>query len=490
MGGTRVTRRLVALLAAGAVAAAAGADAAGPTTTFARAGEQALRTLTTVFYAGNGLWNACDKGCEPGNTDWGADSLTYTLYLRSVTAHDPTIATTMKALAGTAPKYSAPCTGSSCGSWSDVPEWDSIAASREYEVTHDPEALAKAKAAFAFVEEAKPFALGACPAIRYQQPSGGANHLKTLETDGNAIKAALLLYRETRSRAYLDSAVSRYASVRARFRDRSVPLYSVYVFDDGHRCTQLPHRFFASVNGDMIWSGIELARVTGDRRYRAQAIATAKAIARYASDPNGVYADLQAENDIVEPLVEAFYVLATQVRARFARTWIIRNASAALSARAADGAFGRFFDGPPPRTTVTEWQTNGGLALEIAAAALDPRGRAPTASSWADARPVTHEVRQLPATVTFFGSGVALYGTLGEICCESGHARVFVDGRETFDRTGIWQNKSSASKGFPDTVLFAWRWPKRRTHTIRFEAGEPNGKEGDSFLHLQSYLVR
>jgi hypothetical protein len=63
-----------------------------------------------------------------------------------------------------------------------------------------------------------------------------------------------------------------------------------------------------------------------------------------------------------------------------------------------------------------------------------------------------------------------------------------VDGRETFDSTGIWQNKSRANKSVPDTVLFAW--PRRGTHTIRFEPGEPNPKEGDSFLHLQGYLVR
>ena len=113
-------------------------------------------------------------------------------------------------------------TGTTCSSWSDVPEWDSIAASREYEVTRDPQALAKAKAAFRFVEDAKPFARGACPQIRYQQAEGGANHLKTLETDGNAIKAALLLYRSTGSRAYLESAVRRYASVRALFRDPRV----------------------------------------------------------------------------------------------------------------------------------------------------------------------------------------------------------------------------------------------------------------------------
>ena len=64
-----------------------------------------------------------------------------------------------------------------------------------------------------------------------------------------------------------------------------MPLYTVYVFDDGHACRQLPHRFFASVNGDMIWSGAALYRDTGRRAYREQAISTARAVARYLSMP-------------------------------------------------------------------------------------------------------------------------------------------------------------------------------------------------------------
>jgi len=64
----------------------------------------------------------------------------------------------------------------------------------------------------------------------------------------------------------------------------------------------------------------------------------------------------------------------------------------------------------------------------------------------------------LPASITVTGSAIALIGTLGERCCEPGHARVFVDGRETVDGTGIWQNKSSSGKSLPGSVLFAWRW--------------------------------
>ena len=141
-----------------------------------------------------------------------------------------------------------------------------------------------------------------------------------------------------------------------------MPLYTVYVLRRRPRCTQLPHRFFASVNGDMIWSGAELAKDTGQSGL-PRAGARDRASRRLdLIDRRGVFADLQAENDVVEPLVEAMARLAQGGQA-FARAWILRNAAAALSARTADGSFGRFFDGPPPRTTVTAWQTNGGLAL-------------------------------------------------------------------------------------------------------------------------------
>ena len=66
---------------------------------------------------------------------------------------------------------------------------------------------------------------------------------------------------------------------------------------------------------------------------------------------------------------------------------------------------------------------------------------------------------------------------------------MFVDGIETFDRTGIWQNKSSAGFGLPGSVLFAWRWPHSGTHTLRFAAGKMNAKEGGPFLHIVGYYV-
>jgi hypothetical protein len=238
----------------------------------------------------------------------------------------------------------------------------------------------------------------------------------------------------------------------------------------------------------MIWSGVALAAATGGPTYRRQALATGRAVASSLADPAGVFADLQAENDIVEPLVEGMYSLATDLHASFARSWILTNAAAAVGARTPDGAFGRFFDGPPPSTRITAWQSNGGLALEIAAAKLDPSGQTARSSVWTAAMPFATNAG--PGTsITIHGSAVALLGTLGETCCEPGHARVFVDSSETFDRTGIWQDKSSLGQTIPNTVLFAWRWPRPGRHTIRFEPGIPNGKEGYSFLHLTSYLV-
>jgi hypothetical protein len=69
-------------------------------------------------------------------------------------------------------------------------------------------------------------------------------------------------------------------------------------------------------------------------------------------------------------------------------------------------------------------------------------------------------------TLWFDGSGIALYGTLGERCCEPGHAQVFVDGRPTADETGIWQDKSSLGATIPGTVLFAWSGPRSGHHTL------------------------
>ena len=460
------------------------------TGTFAQAGHRAEATLLGGWYAGRGLWRMCNaSGCPSLNRDWGADSLTYTLVLRFRATHDARLLRPLRALARTAPVYAAPCSSSSaCRSWSDVPAWDAVALLDDYAATDDRVALARAKAAFAFVERSGAYALGACPRVDYQQPGGGANHLKTLETDSNLIKAALLLYRATRDPVYLAAARAHYRAVRAYFLDPVVPLDTVYLFDDGSSCAALPHRFFASVNGNMIWDGVELFRDTRARSYLDQAVSTARAVDRRLSDGRGVFADLQAENDVVEPLVEGMNVLVLRGEA-FARSWILRNAAAALSARAGDGSFGRFFDGPPPASTVTAWQTNGGLSLEIAAAALAARRAVPTTRGWARASRISDEIAAVPATLVVHGAGVALYGTIGERCCEAGHARVLVDGHETFDRTGIWQNKSSLGRSIDGSVLFAWRWRSAGTHTLTFGPGGENAKEGGPFLHLRAYEV-
>jgi hypothetical protein len=99
------------------------------------------------------------------------------------------------------------------------------------------------------------------------------------------------------------------------------------------------------------------------------------------------------------------------------------------------------------------------------------------------------EIATLPSTLSFTGSGIALIGTLGEHCCEAGHASVSIDGVPTVDATGIWQNKSSANRSFEDAVLFAWRWPTSATHTLDFGQSTTNAKKGGPFLHVRKYLL-
>ncbi len=315
--------------------------------------------------------------CYTTDYDWGADSLTYTLYLHWLLTGDRRAAPIMNALTATAHTSYA-------GGWSDVPMWDSVAAAREYQVTGNPAALGKAILAFRYVASTgrRLFARGACPGVFYQQPGGGDNKLKTLETGSNYIKAALLLYQITRSPGYLAQARAQYQAVRAEFLSARFPLYTVYVFDNGAVCRQLPARYFGSVNGNMIWAGYYLAKATGWGGYLAEAVATARAVAAHLGDATGVYADLQAENDVTEPLIEAMYDLATSDHQAFARRWLLEAASAsAASVGASTGAYGRFFDGPAPRAPVTAWQANGGLALAEVAAALDPGGGRPIRGS-------------------------------------------------------------------------------------------------------------
>jgi hypothetical protein len=498
-------RRLAGLAAAGAVAlvgvtylvAAGHGPAAGPgratsgRRTYADLAAQATRTLEQRYYAGAGKWNVClPRICGTGNLDWGTDSLTYALYLHWTITGDRRVPAMMNALTGTAYNYS-PAVYSS----SDVPAWDAIADVREYQVTGNPTAIAKAEAAFRYlaVDKASSFERGACPSIDYQLPGGLPTMLKTLESGSNFVKAALLLYQVTKYHGYLKAAESQYAAIRRYYLSPGVPLYTVYVFDNGKVCSQAPARYFGSVNGNMIWAGYDLARLTGRNAYLDQAIATAKAVQQHLGDATGVYADLQAENDVSEPLIEAMFDLARFSHQAFARDWLLRAASAAGSDVNASGAYGRFFDGPPPRAPATDWQVNGGLTLAVAAGALDPRGRPAAPGFWTHAVFVHHDLRLIavPVRFTFTGRAVAIIGTIGEHCCESGHARVYIDGTQTFDQTGIWQNKSSSSKSLPGTVLFAWRWPAPGTHTIEIRAGIGNTKEGTAFFHMNGYyLVR
>jgi hypothetical protein len=483
-----VRRVLVAAFVGASIVLAGPSDAASTAPASFRAlGDDAMRTLVTQWYDGDGRWRAClDPSCGAGNVDWGSDSLTGAVYERWLLTHDAAAMSIARALVATQPRYGA-CRRPRCSSWSDVPMWDAVAAVRTYDVTGDEAALRNAEAAYRFLSQSDVFAGGACPAIDYQRPHAESGGLKTLETDANATLVAAMLAQRTGRAGYLDDAKRRYAAVRAWFLDREVPLYTVYVFDDGRACRAMPHRFFASVNGLMIEAGLILARLTGTARYADEARATAHAIRRL-DDDRGIFTDLQAENDVVGPLVLAMLALARDGDT-FARDWVLRNAAAAVHARRADGAYGRFFDGPPPQGVVTAWQSNGALALEIAAAALAPDAHAEPGDPWADARTQPLGLASLPQTFRFTGSGIALTGTLGERCCELGRARLLVDGRETFDATGIWQNKSSAGRAIPNTVLFAWRWHERGTHELRLEADTPNAKEGGPFIDVRGAIV-
>jgi hypothetical protein len=455
--------------------------------TFAAYARDATAALERNWYA-NAAWRECRGApCRVRDSDWGADALTATLALRRSSANDATTLGPLRALLGGLPRYGAPCVAAPCAGWSDVPLWDAVAALQAAAATRSrATGVGVALAAFAQVDATRVYAGGACPEIDYQQAFGGTNRLKTLETDANYVRAALLLHRATGGARFLEKARARYAAIRRWFFEPASGLYTAYLFDDGTACRPLPRRTFASVNGAMIWNGLELARATGAAGYREQALGTARAIAAHLVDGAGVFADVQAENDVVEPLVEAMLRVAREERAGFAREWILRNAAAARRARRSDGDYGRFFDGPPPANATTAWQVNGGFALEIAAAALAPQAAPPLRRRDVWVREAGFVLGARPRRLSFTGFAVALYGTLGERCCEAGHARVLVDGVETFDRTGIWQNKSSASRPLPDALLFAWRWRTFGRHLITLLPGTYDAKEGGAFLHVAS----
>ena len=457
---------------------------AAPVTTFSAAAAQAQSTLMQVFYAGNGSWRECNTlDCRATNSDWGADSATYALHLRWITTQDPSIRFTMSQLLKNGPRYGQPCSTSPCPAWSDTPAWDAVAFMREAQVLGgDQQAIAKAKAALRYAEQSKAFASGACAGVPYQQAQPGNSQIKTLETDANLTKADLLVYGATHERAYLNDALMRYGDDRTWFLDREAGLYTVHVIDDGTQCRQTPDRFFASVNGDMLVSGLELWRYTGQQHFFDEAVATAQSVDRNLSDSRGIFVDLQGENDVVEPLVEAMYDLASEEDVAFARAWILRNAAAAFSARGTDGTFSRLFDGPA-QPAVSIWESNGGIALEIAAGALSPLGIA-ASDGWNGGANIGQTITKLPATIVFNGAGIALSGTISKLCT-SGHVHVFIDSVETFDRTGLWQNYSMPDG---DSIFFAWRWTSRGLHVIRLEPANDAQTDVD-VVHLDALVL-
>jgi hypothetical protein len=462
---------------------------AGPANGYQALATRSVRLIEHSFYNGTGLWHMCVPViCNTKNRDWGADALTDTLYFRWVLTRDATVLPYLRRLSLTSHLWVPADDGSS-----DTAMWDAVAEMREYQVTGSTVALAKAEAAFRWVDTLKSaeFGSGACPRVDYQWPHGRRSDLKTLETGSNYVKAALLLFHATGKRAYLTKAEAAYAIARRYFLARTVPLYTVYLADNGRTCRPLAGRFFASVNGNMIWAGAVLATDTGNAAYLRQAVATAQAVRRKLSDATGVFTDLQADNDIVEPLIEAMYYLAAVDHQHFARAWLLTAAAAAGGDVNSQGAFGRFFNGPPPSWLATAWQTSGGAALMQAAAALDPGGGPAGAGYWQHARFIAHAARLKGKrlTITFTGRAIAIIGTIGAACCTSGHARVLVDGAQTFDRTGIWQNKTSPSTRQYGQVLFAWRWPAAGHHVITILPGIVNGLEGRSFFAMAGYYV-
>lgn len=208
---------VVSLGMAPATARQGNGDPAPAGRTFADYALDATAALQSRWLAAPG-WHMClVPGCPTALHDWGADALTYDLYFRWRTDRDPGLPAFLNRLIPAVPAY-APCTGPRCSQWSDVPMWDSVAASREFAATGETAALRRAIAAFAAVQGAPAvYARGGCPDIHYQQPFGGSNHLKTLETDSNYVKAAMLLYDVTGRQDYLADASAEYAAIRNRF---------------------------------------------------------------------------------------------------------------------------------------------------------------------------------------------------------------------------------------------------------------------------------
>ena len=454
--------------------------------TFAALADRSARTLERTFYNGLGLWRMCDPAiCNVKNRDWGADSLTNLLYFRWMITRDRSVLPILRKLATTARMWAPGAAASS-----DSVMWDAVAEARMYQATGSQVALAKAEAAVKWIGTVRGLGSGACPAVDYQWPYGKKGSLKTIETESNFIKAALLLYGITGTRSYLTSARAQYAVVRRYFLEPS-GLYTAYMIDNGKSCHTLPGRYFASVNGNMIWAGQRLSMFTGNKAYLRDAVTTARAVQARLSDGAGVFADLQADNDIVGPLVEAMYALAHGDHQRFAAQWLLTNASAAGADINSLGEYGRFFDGPPPAVMATAWQTNGGIAVMQAAAGIDPSGHPAYPHFWASAVfvPGSRSLSGPSLRIGFNGKAIAIMGDVGAQCCSTGHARILVDGVPPANQTGIWQNMSSPARLQPDQVLFAWRWRHSGYHVITILPGQFDPEEGGSFFQMSGYLL-
>jgi len=464
----------------GLVAAALALSSCAPLSAVAVNGKAATASLQQTWF-GDGRWKLCPAAnCPQSASDSGADALSYNAYFGWKPLHDNSYVPYMSKLVTSAPTYGPPCRNATCRLRSDVPMWDAVALMRLYDGTDSSAtAMNKTLAALAALDGATVYARGACPDIAYREPFGGTDKLKTLATESNYVKAALLVYHFTNDKRYLNFAERRYAAVRKRYLDPHEALYTAYAIDDGKACRQVPHRFLASVNGNMIYDGFLLNEFGRGPLYRAQAIATAKAVERRLSDARGVYANLQDEDDVADPLIEAMYVLTYYWNQEFARSWLVRNAAAVQYARDPDGSFGRFFDGPPPEGSGTAWQTNGGFALMLAVEALNVQDWPPPATDWSGAKRAPANVTRLPLVLRFKGSGIALRGTLGE---GGGDAHVFIDGVETYDQTGLRTLSHVGPRA--NAVLFAWRWPTAGLHEIRLMPGG-----GPTALHLTSYEV-
>jgi len=460
--------------------------------TYGDIGATTTTALQQSWFAG-GAWKLClAAACPTSSSGSGAAALTFAAYFgwqpQNKSAGDPSYGPLMDKIVQHIPIFNHPCVDAGCHINSDVPMWNAVAMVRSYnkEDTGNP-GLSAAVIVLRTFDRSRAYYTGACPEIAYLEPFGGKSKLKALATESNYVKASINVAQLSSDNSYLDKAEHHYLAARKYFFDPKAGLYTGYVIDDGQHCRQVPRRFLAGVNGNMIYSAFALDQLRkGDPAYSQQANAVAHAAVKELSDARGILANLQDEDDTADPLFEAMYVIAYYWNQDFARSWIVRNAAAADAARTKDGSVGRFLDGPPPEDGVSAWQTSGGFAATLAAKALEPYEVPSPDPGWSHAGFKPLKAQKTPLVIRFTGRGIALRGTLGDPCCPSG-ARVFVDGVETFDHTGIRQSYSPAGK-FPNAVLFAWQWPASGKHEIKIEARAP--ADAARAVHLSGYEVK